>query len=215
MFDLQNVIKWRANKHLDLIKDVMIHHNIFNHYVNMDFILAGGCFKSLDRQPKIDYGIFLLTNTTHATVANPIAKTNNAITIEHNGVVVQLCNYSYDSLADCVNSFDLSYCRCGVLVHNMEVLTDHYTSDYVNWVEKGEVVYNKNSSNPFSSLLRAAKIYKQGLIDINTFRALAVDIIGALEAKGIKHSDLQKLVSDNPNITESEELVNLLKNTLW
>ena len=144
-----------------------------------EFYVGGN---SLNKNPPNDIDIFpvnkLFTELEASKLGTIVSSTKNAITvkmgkntvdhqtvdgvnkIENEGTIIQLCNYSHESLEKLVNSFDFSHIQIGAKVtpNNIDVYyTEHYEDSKLS--QSTEYV---GSEYPISSLIRAFKYAKRG-----------------------------------------------------
>ena len=120
-----------------------------------------------------------LTNTLSAN-AKPILKTPNALTVKYNDYTIQFCAYTYATLAELIESFDFTHCQIGVELHsekaaqlcglnadtefyNHSITNTYCSQQYIEWKLTGRTEY-VGSNYPISSMLRAGKYWKQGLL---------------------------------------------------
>ena len=98
-----------------------------------------------------------------------IIETRNALTVNINGQVIQLCNYKKPDLISLIESFDFAHVQVGVAV-KIE-WGDGYERSYIQYVEYTdnwqrahmlETTWYTGSEYPLSSLLRVMKYFKYG-----------------------------------------------------
>lgn len=107
-----------------------------------------------------------------------ICETRNALTVNINGQVIQLCNYKKPDLISLIESFDFAHIQVGVAVKIVWRPSDSeshspggYDSSYVRYAEYTddwqrahmlETTWYTGSEYPLSSLLRVNKYFKYG-----------------------------------------------------
>ena len=92
-----------------------------------------------------------------------LSVSNNAVTCQINGRVVQLCNYPHPTLKSLVESFDYAHIQVGVGVADGEVCGLYMTDDYEAAQIIGDSWY-MGSEYPLSSLIRLLKYHARGQI---------------------------------------------------
>ena len=99
-----------------------------------------------------------------------IIETRNALTVNINSNIIQLCNYWKPDLINLIESFDFAHIQVGVAV-NIEWGSDGYESSQVEYAEYTdnwqrahmlETTWYTGSDYPLSSLLRTVKYFQRG-----------------------------------------------------
>lgn len=178
------MIKDRANGYLEeLVKGFRKYKGTYS--LPIKFYLAGGCFKYLHHQRDCDLDLF-------AERWNPCPdahSTKNAQSTMLGSRSVQLCKYWKPELSDMIKSFDFSHTQVGVtiqLVHGTYVVSDvNCTDKYLAWLRTGNTYY-QGSEYPLSSLLRAAKLLKNGMLSQAQYRFMAIDILADVVDRGFE-----------------------------
>ena len=151
-----------------------------------EVMLAGGYFKEM-HQKECDLDLFTEDKWGDVEGAH---KTPNAQSFELRDRKIQLCNYKKGSLKALVDSFDFSYCQCGVVFEpgnwvEWEVKEIYYTEAWCAWWINRKMTF-EGSEYPVSSLVRAGKLYKKGLISSFQHINLVLDCLHAVAVRGFK-----------------------------
>lgn len=136
-------------------------------YIHDNIFIAGGCFKSLILNEKInDYDIYFKSKDSKNKGIGIIKfyfnikkSTRHAVTITHMSNDFQFITRKTGTPEDITNEFDFEHCR---IFYNP--LTDyfHVNDSILNSIEKKELEYNGNNSYPISSIVRMQKFIDQG-----------------------------------------------------
>lgn len=153
---IEDIIKERASSRADLIKKFMDELQVNN------YIIAGSSlnktYNDIDIFPVKgnDWSCFKETNK-----AIIIGKTPNAVTLRYEGIKIQLCNYSKNTLEELVKSFDYTHVQVGAEIKNDLISKVFFTEDYIISQFENNSIYKK-SEYPLSSLVRLFKYNKRG-----------------------------------------------------
>lgn len=179
------------------------------------FCIAGGCFgKEIN-----DIDIFPLKDENELTSKNfdgkaeLIVQTPNSKTYKVNDQIIQLCNYSHETLENLVDSFDFAHTQCGVEVSlhqngNYKVEKIYITDECIlAWAL--QKTWFIGSEYPFSSLIRASKYHQRGLLTKHEFLQTNLKIIIEIVKRGFRDQNDLKDQLDSIDlgyvITDSQE----------
>jgi len=147
---------------------------------NLNCYIAGGCFGSEIK----DIDLFPVTKDSKILVSAPIAnRSMNATTYATKPWSVQVCNYYHSSLHDLLCSFDFAHCQVGCQVRDGKVVKDCWTDQFVTSRIHGYSWFT-DSEYPFSSLIRAGKYYKQGILNRRSYIQCIFSIMPAILDRG-------------------------------
>lgn len=109
-------------------------------------------------------------------------ETTNCVTIEANGVKIQLCKYNYPTMAQLVESFDFAH---------VQIAYDIFTQG-VTYTEQAKEAYISRTTTftgseyPLSSLIRLNKYYERGYIQGRGLIGEVLLIFKAIVERGFK-----------------------------
>ena len=139
----------------DDVKDVLIKNKA---------IFAGSAM--IPRHDINDIDVFFYSYKNYKNAVDIITQTykafetTNCVTIEANGVKIQLCKYDYPTMARLVESFDFAH---------VQIAYDIFTQD-VTYTEQAKEAFISRTTTftgseyPLSSLIRLNKYYERGYI---------------------------------------------------
>ena len=139
----------------DDVKDVLIKNKA---------IFAGSAM--IPRHDINDIDVFFYSYKNYKNAVDIITQTykyfetTNCVTIEANGVKIQLCKYTYPTMARLVESFDFAH---------VQIAYDIFTQD-VTYTEQAKEAFISRTTTftgseyPLSSLIRLNKYYERGYI---------------------------------------------------
>lgn len=115
-----------------------------------------------------------------------LSETANAVTLQYNGCVIQLCHYFQSSLAGLVDSFDFSHIQIGISLSYDEqwsISDVYYTGKYL----EAHILHTSEytgSLYPLSSLMRVFKYAKRGDFAGNSYKVAVVNILRDIISRG-------------------------------
>lgn len=159
--------------------------DLFFRYGVEDFWLAGGAllkdFNDIDLFPspssEKQFGNLINDPPKH------ISKTRNALTLEVEGQIIQLCSYSKPSLKKLVESFDFAHCQIGVSFIGHKPVNVYYTDDFAKAMASQTTWYT-GSEYPLSSLCRIPKVSKKFNLTRNETSAMIVSVLADIVRRG-------------------------------
>ena len=163
-----------------------------------DFYIAGN---SLNNSTPNDIDIFPSSIDQFSDIESDLnqefdkilSKTRNSITVKHNGMTYQFCNYYHNSLKELVDSFDFSHIKIGAFIKVNEDFEDdihsfnqfYMSEEYKNSKIIGDTEYSK-SEYPLSSLIRTFKYFKRGDFSGKSYMVSVISIITDIVERGFK-----------------------------
>jgi hypothetical protein len=163
-------------------------------------IIAGGCLGSHIN----DVDIFRCTSADPELPApfdrdsnKPfplITSSRNARTYETKHWPIQLCNYAKTSPQELVESFDFAHIQAGAVVRvggpsgECEVKSVHITQAFIV-ARATETTWFTGSDYPISSVIRAGKYYKSGVMSRGVYLRAVLDAMGAAVDRGVQNYD--------------------------
>lgn len=182
---LETVIRTRA------LKVGRVVQHLFLSSTELQFYVAGGC---LGRTVN-DIDCFPTSGRWESVHKNPacplVFSTKNASTFKVDDMLVQLCNYQKGSLKQLVDSFDFAHCQIGAMLciepgdtNSRLSFVTHYVSD--NYLEAcaAQSTWFIGSEYPLSSLVRASKYYKSGVMPRGAYVRDVMNILNAVRKRG-------------------------------
>jgi hypothetical protein len=188
--DIDKVITSRALR-LENAKDIV-------EVLGSGFILAGGALSS-DKPPK-DFDIFLPNGINLSQVSDSLNRrlsqwkvlsiTQNAVTAEHYGQIIQFCSYGKETPEELIRSFDFSHCQAAtVFDSNGSLERVVYTVRFATFANDGCTDYT-GSEYPLASLMRCAKFISRGVITTpEIWKPMIMDIVTDIVSRGFEDED--------------------------
>ena len=119
----------------------------------------------------------------------------NARTVKHNDTVYQFCAIK-NSFHGLINSFDYAHVQVGVKVDlvNKCVSEVYFTDAYVEYVITGKTKFT-GSEYPLSSLIRAEKYKKYGILSSSDYKVSVFNALGDVIKRGFEdYKDFKKQI---------------------
>jgi hypothetical protein len=150
-----------------------------------------------------------------------LSKTPNALTVREDGVIIQLCNYHWNSLKELVDSFDFAHIQIGAKLDiRHSVVEEIYCSD--NWMlaHQVESTWFTGSAFPLSSLIRANKYIQREEFAGKSYIPSILDMITSIVTRGFEnYQDFKDqldavdlgLLPEDLNDTNRENLMKLFE----
>ncbi len=150
------------------------------------FYIAGGAFVG----PPSDIDIFPVGGDEFndvIEVGDIVFQSPNATTLANDTCPVQFCRYRHPSLVDLLRSFDYAHIQVGAEIQwdglRMTNLNVQFTDDYSDACV-GHTSWFTGSKYPLSSLLRAAKYHRKGVLTRGTYIRAVLDTLPAIIQRG-------------------------------
>lgn len=107
----------------------------------------------------------------------------NAMTLEVDGIRIQLCSFTQASLKELVESFDFVHCQIGMHVQDCRLYQGYCSDAYLEYRITGISGYTE-SEYPLSSLFRLFKYHDRGVLTGRAWRTSVVRILNNIIRRG-------------------------------
>jgi len=189
-----------------------------------EFYIGGGCFVT---DPINDLDIFPVKGFEFNTKAlnerfgkNPDFASANADSYTEAKKKYQFCNYQHDNLQELVESFDFAHIQVGAKVTydascpvSRPKIEIFFTNNHSRAMQEKQTWFT-GSKYPFSSLIRAFKYSKRGLLNVSNLHTSVVVILTDIKHRGFGDWEdfMDQLTSvdlEDMDIVENEYLSDL------
>lgn len=183
------MIREKIEKTIETRAYNIIHSLSSNIYCD-NFYMAGGCLASKNIH---DIDIFPVINGDEIEIrnCNVITSSPNATTYDTNPWPVQVCKYWHPDLKTLVDSFDFVHIQIGVRVakiphSNIYQIEEIYLTDNFIVANATGSTWFAGSEYPLSSLIRAQKYQKYGIMSRGEYIRAVIDTLVAVIERGFK-----------------------------